>query len=413
MGSLSKHVSERRYFISNYRKSRYSVDKLIGEPKCIICGHDLVLDIHHVNADKVAVFLCPNHHEIINRIIDSARYHNGSSDCLSVKQIIKRIKEIEKEKVSFYSEISEEHYIETFEGSEPYEYYKERIEQLKKLKKENKERFFLEPNYNIHAPICTTHPPYCEVCKFDLVVEFHHYGKDRPVVTLCPNHHMIVHRVFNDRTGILFNSKEEINNKIKTIERDKIPYYKEISKEEYSEKYKDYQKIRGKTPKVCKSCGKWFYPTKNHREKCAGCTINEIMGKEENFVQFLWGIGNYEGTISKLLGETDYTEEQFNRILKRRQIGENEIIVSDSEHIKFEKFLKNNKNYIKLESHSHDFGGSVSEACNWCGKEIYPYQGVVVPKNGDFKHYKEIFLCRKCLKKWEQKFSETRYLSKK
>jgi len=51
-----------RYFVSNYRRNKLVVEGLIGEPRCAVCGNDLVLDVHHIDVDKIAIFVCPNHY---------------------------------------------------------------------------------------------------------------------------------------------------------------------------------------------------------------------------------------------------------------------------------------------------------------------------------------------------------------
>jgi hypothetical protein len=62
-----KYENNKRYFISNYNKNKMVVMNLVGEPKCIICGNRIILDIHHVKKDKIAIFLCPNHHQTYHR----------------------------------------------------------------------------------------------------------------------------------------------------------------------------------------------------------------------------------------------------------------------------------------------------------------------------------------------------------
>lgn len=41
-------IEDRRYFINDTLKTKFSSDKVYGNPECLICRTKLILDIHHL-----------------------------------------------------------------------------------------------------------------------------------------------------------------------------------------------------------------------------------------------------------------------------------------------------------------------------------------------------------------------------
>jgi hypothetical protein len=255
------------------------VDELSGEPRCIVCKNDLVLDIHHIRTDKKMVFLCPNHHQMIHRNIFTANMREKS---LSLKQIIDRIKKIEMENKPYlklekiYQRREDPFEVDRVKNARFYS-------SLRDLNEKQKEEYLdtevasFSLNYGIGNKVIEKNKlislkPKCFICKYSTVLDVHHVYQNDKLVFLCPNHHSMIHRHLGDRDGKKYNL-EQIKDKVEEIEEGKLAYYTEVSREQYSKKYKGYKTIRIKTPSICKSCNQWFFPKSNRKDICSYCWL--------------------------------------------------------------------------------------------------------------------------------------------
>ena len=317
--NLTKYIHERRYFISNYKKNKLSVENLIGEPKCIICGNEIILDIHHVKKDEVVIFLCPSHHQLYNRL---KRMGGTVHD------------ETYSENPQYRGQFREDESI------------KDLIYLLKNIGKK------FSPSYTRSE---WRQSDSCEFCHSTNTVDTHHFGLkkyfNREYIYLCPNHHTMLHRIFNDKDGELFSSRDEILLRIQEVEDNKKPYYTEISKEQYYNGYKNYKTITIKKPSTCRYCGLWFYPSKQSKNKCIAC-INDEREKEliknKELIEVIRELGNYriEVGISELIQKTGFSEEEIIKFLDTHQS------IRFSEYInmtRIERFIKKGQIFIRIQ----------------------------------------------------------------
>lgn len=67
--SVGGKAKREKYGLTGY----VSIAKQFYEEKCIVCGYDELVDVHHINGDRNnneatnLVFLCPNHHYLLHR----------------------------------------------------------------------------------------------------------------------------------------------------------------------------------------------------------------------------------------------------------------------------------------------------------------------------------------------------------
>lgn len=245
----------RRYFVSNYGNVKLTVEKLVGEPECAVCGKDLILVAHHVKRDKVIVFLCPNHHQILHRYVQPEAHGFPIL-----------------EPPGTYSDIPEEDFYYRLQNPLP-----PKGSTLKELVKEVKEYENLFSEKRIKripsGRQIFTEESKCLICGFKPVLDEHHH-KDNKMVFLCPNHHKMVHIHLKDKHGATIDL-EDARKRISTIEKEGIPHYTEISKEQFYRDYRDYEVVRVKEPKTCKKCGLWFYPRRGRIDLCNQCEYRE------------------------------------------------------------------------------------------------------------------------------------------
>jgi len=281
-------MPNKRYFINNYIKSKFSSTKIFGEPKCIFCGCNTILDLHHIytykkyylnkkssiydwmkkryysdekggfnyKEDKVdkIIFVCPNHHYVYHRLINS--YWDDTSDyykknqykilLCDLKLIKKRINELEKNRRPYYSKgkikkgiignwVWKDRLYKRY-GKEGERLYNKKGEVVvfetssmrysyAELKKQFDDDYLKET-------------PKCLICGYIILLDANHIHKEERVYFFCPTHHCMVHRNLNDTKGDKLTLRE-IKKCIKEIEINKKPYYNEVSRGEYL-KYKGY-----------------------------------------------------------------------------------------------------------------------------------------------------------------------------
>jgi len=257
-------MSNKRYFINNYLKSKFAMGKVYGEPKCFFCGSSSILDLHHIyiykkeknsdvyykNGVNKIIFVCPTHHSVFHRLIDSwssyPNYYYKNYPNYDVASLKKRIKFLDNEKDPYYLKGEIKPYFVTMKVDQMKKRYGSKFIDKERKKKGNVITF--DSNYRGRVGYSgfikwfkkedINSIPKCFICEYKIVLDAHHIYKDKRVIFLCPNHHHMIHRHLNDPNGEK-TTLEEIKKGIKEIEKDVKPYFQEISEEEY-QKYKNY-----------------------------------------------------------------------------------------------------------------------------------------------------------------------------
>jgi len=271
------YSDKKRYFINNYLKSKFSSSKIFGGPKCIFCGNDKILDLHHVytymknpnqnpysnrnlmveSVDKI-IFICPNHHYFYHRLIDTQwAYHsffikNYPKLMFDLKLINKRIKEFEHKKIPFYKKpIIEKGAIGKIIGKDKILKRYGDVEGKKLLNKNGMVAVFKAGEGGRYSYMevanwfdkkTMNEIPKCIVCGYKIVLDAHHIYKEGRIYFFCPTHHYMVHRHLQDKKGDKTTLKEIIEN-IKKIEENKLPYFKEVNETAYKT-YKGYNLMK-------------------------------------------------------------------------------------------------------------------------------------------------------------------------
>lgn len=244
---------KKRYFINNYFKSKFALGKIYGEPKCIFCGNNKILDLHHLysyekekEVDQI-VFVCPNHHYTFHRIIDNwntyPSFYYKHCPHYHLEPLKKRMKFLDKQKIPYYLKGVIKPYFVALRAERMKKRYgsayfnKERNKKngvttfdsgyVRKVGYSDLTKWFKKEDIN--------RIPRCLICGNNKILDAHHVYKDERVIFLCPNHHYMVHRHLLDWDGDK-TTVSEIKEKIKNIEKETKPYFQEVSEEEYKTK---------------------------------------------------------------------------------------------------------------------------------------------------------------------------------
>lgn len=186
---------------------------------CEICEYGTVIDRHHWS-EKEASYLCPNCYSIISRFLEQNQtnpewkkqttilfepYSPTDTDedwkkNVSVPSYIKIAMYAKKEEMlNAVRRIRNGNFQDILNNSDTEDHYADG----KFNHCQNKYKFQYHMGINEN----------CNVCDFKLTIDTHHFGEktyNRPSVSLCPNHHAILHRKLKDYDGTKFNSKKEI-----------------------------------------------------------------------------------------------------------------------------------------------------------------------------------------------------------
>lgn len=254
----------KRHFINNYLKSKFAIDKIYGEPKCFFCENNIILDLHHLYiykkeknsgiyykdaVDKV-IFICPNHHYVYHRLIDSWNaypeyYYKNYPNC-NLVSLKKRINFLDNKKTPYYLKGEIKPYFVSLRADKMKKRYSSKFINKERNKKGNVITFDSTHTgkvgysdfINWFKKDDINNIPKCFICGYKIILDAHHIHKDKRVIFLCPNHHYMIHRHLKDYDGEK-TTLEEIKRRIKDIEKEIKPYFQEVSKEEY-QRYKGH-----------------------------------------------------------------------------------------------------------------------------------------------------------------------------
>lgn len=273
----SNDFKVKRYFINNYIKSKFSLCKIYGSPKCFFCGFDKILDLHHIysykkdddpnpwsgrnlvqeKVDKV-IFICPNHHYLYHRLINTQWVFRDFFEknyprlMFDLDLIKKRLIELEKQEIPYYKKaVIESGRIGDIMMNDRILKRYGKKEAKKILNKKGSvatfkagfgERYPFREQVEWFDEETLKKVPSCFICGYKIILDAHHVHKDKKIIFLCPNHHYMIHRHLGDREGTLY-TLSEIMNRIKKIESTSEPHFEEVTFDGY-QNYKGYNVMK-------------------------------------------------------------------------------------------------------------------------------------------------------------------------